>query len=99
MRAKPASSCELKDPVTLFTPDRMKNSLFAIVLMTAGILPASAQTVVDDIVARVNDSIITRSDLLHSREQLQTEAKQQPGAEAKLPAKEKDLLRDLIDQQ
>jgi peptidyl-prolyl cis-trans isomerase SurA len=77
----------------------MKNSLFAVVVMTAAILPASAQTVVEDIVARVNDSIITRSDLRRSREQLQTEAKQQAGAEAKLPAKEKDLLRDLIDQQ
>jgi peptidyl-prolyl cis-trans isomerase SurA len=85
--------------VTLFTPYRIKNFILVVVLMAAGTLPTSAQTVVEDIVARINDSIITRSDLQRSREQLQTEAKQQPGTEAKLPAKEKDLLRDLIDQQ
>jgi peptidyl-prolyl cis-trans isomerase SurA len=86
--------------VTLFSPDSMKKSLFAaLILITAGTLPASAQTVIEDIVARVNDQIITRSDLQHSKEQLQTEAKQ-AGAdlEKKLPEKQKDLLRDLIDQ-
>ncbi len=62
---------------------------------------ASAQTVIEDIVARINDQIITRSDLQRSREQLQQELKQQFGAEAdkKLPGREKDVLRDLIDQQ
>jgi peptidyl-prolyl cis-trans isomerase SurA len=78
----------------------MKKPLLAtLILITAGTLPASAQTVIEDIVARVNDQIITRSDLQRSREQLQTEAKQTgPEAEKKLPEKQKDLLRDLIDQ-
>jgi peptidyl-prolyl cis-trans isomerase SurA len=63
-------------------------------------LPVAAQTVVEEIVARVNDSIITRSDLKRSREQLQQEFQQQFGAEAgqKFADKEKDILRDLIDQ-
>ena len=62
--------------------------------------PVSAQTVVEEIVARVNDSIITSHDLQRSREQLQQELKQQntPGADAKFAAAEKDVLRDLIDQ-
>jgi peptidyl-prolyl cis-trans isomerase SurA len=86
--------------VTLFTPDSMKKSLFAaLILISAGTLPATAQTVIEDIVARINDQIITRSDLQRSKEALQAEAKQ-AGAEAekKLPEKQKDLLRDLIDQ-
>src|SRR5688572_15238236 len=63
-------------------------------------LPAASQTVVEEIVARVNDSIITRSDLTRSREQLQQEYQQQYGAQAAthFAAKEKDILRDLIDQ-
>jgi peptidyl-prolyl cis-trans isomerase SurA len=63
-------------------------------------IPAASQTVVEEIVARVNDSIITRSDLTRSREQLQQEYQQQYGAQAAthFAAKEKDILRDLIDQ-
>jgi peptidyl-prolyl cis-trans isomerase SurA len=70
------------------------------IFMAATILPATAQTVVEDIVARVNDQIITRSDLKRSREALEAEAKQPPPeGQTKQPPKEKDLLRDLIDQQ
>jgi peptidyl-prolyl cis-trans isomerase SurA len=63
-------------------------------------LPSAAQTVVEEIIARINDQIITRSDLQRSREQLQQEYQQQFGAEAgpKFVEKEKDILRDLIDQ-
>jgi peptidyl-prolyl cis-trans isomerase SurA len=88
--------------VNSLIPVRLKTVIFAsVICLVVGTLPASAQTVVEDIVARVNDQIITRSDLQRSREQLKSEAKQQGGAEAeqKVPAKEKDLLRDLIDQQ
>jgi peptidyl-prolyl cis-trans isomerase SurA len=61
-----------------------------------------SDTVVEEIVARVNNSIITRADVRKSREQLFAEARQQPdAAAAEQTAKEheKDLLRDLIDQQ
>src|SRR5437879_5320666 len=71
-----------------------------LVVMAATILPATAQTVVEDIVARVNDQIITRSELKRSREAAAAEAKQPgPDGQVKQPPKEKDLLRDLIDQQ
>jgi peptidyl-prolyl cis-trans isomerase SurA len=63
-------------------------------------LSLSAQAVVEEIVARVNDSIITKSDLQRSREQLQQEIKQDktPNPDLEFATREKNLLRDLIDQ-
>lgn len=63
---------------------------------------ASEDTVVEEIIARVNNNIITRADLRKAREQLYTEAQQQQdktAAEQQAREHEKDLLRDLIDQQ
>jgi peptidyl-prolyl cis-trans isomerase SurA len=61
----------------------------------------AADTVIEEIVARVNDSIITRSDLTKEREQVQNDMRQQNIAATDPRAKEqeKDLLRGLIDQQ
>jgi len=57
-------------------------------------------TVVEEIIARVNNSIISRSDLRHSEEQLAAEqAKQDPNTSAENAPQQKDLLRDLIDTQ
>jgi len=58
-------------------------------------------TVVEEIIARVNNSIITRADMRHAREQLLSELRQSDPATADQDAKEheKDMLRDLIDQQ
>src|SRR5256885_6543959 len=52
-------------------------------------------------IARVNSSIIDRSDLAKSREELQQEMKQQnvQPTDPRAKEKEKDVLRDLIDQQ
>jgi peptidyl-prolyl cis-trans isomerase SurA len=57
--------------------------------------------VVEEIVARVNNSIITRSEFVRSKDQLKDEVKQQdPNNSDKIYAdREKDVLRDLIDQQ
>jgi len=57
--------------------------------------------VVEEIIARVNSQIITRSEFLRSKDQLRDDVKQQDAANAdKLYAeREKDVLRDLIDQQ
>lgn len=65
-------------------------------------LPAlAAGQVVEEIVARVNNQIITRSEFNRSKDQLRDEVKQQsPNNADKVYAdKEKDVLRDLIDQQ
>jgi len=57
-------------------------------------------TVVEEIIARVNSSIISRSDLKRSEEQLATEqSKSDPNIPADGQPQQKDLLRDLIDTQ
>src|SRR5580692_1900451 len=57
--------------------------------------------VVEEIVARVNNQIITRSEFLHSREELKKEAQQQDpvNADKIVAERDKDVLRDLIDQE
>jgi peptidyl-prolyl cis-trans isomerase SurA len=72
------------------------------VLIAMAFLPAlAAGQVVEEIIARVNSQIITRSEFLRSKDQLKDDVKQQDAANAdKLYAeREKDVLRDLIDQQ
>ena len=80
----------------------MKKACLVLVLLS--ILPAllGADTVVEEIVARVNNSIITRSDYLRSKEQLKDEVKTQESggnSDKAYADREKDVLRDLIDQQ
>jgi peptidyl-prolyl cis-trans isomerase SurA len=62
---------------------------------------APAQQTVEEIIARVNNQIITKSEYTRSKDQLRDEAKQQDpnNADKLYEAKEKDILRDLIDQQ
>ena len=78
---------------------KLRFLIFAFTL-AAGAIAAMADTIVEDIVARINDQIITSSELKRSKEQLLTELKQQFGAEAdaRFAEREKDILRDLIDQ-
>src|SRR5215475_9501886 len=78
-----------------------KRSAFLCTLLALLPVFLNADTVVEEIIARVNNSIITRSDFERSKTQLKDEAKQQdPNAPEKEYAdKEKDVLRDLIDQQ
>jgi peptidyl-prolyl cis-trans isomerase SurA len=72
-----------------------------ILLLTFACVSLSADTVVEEIVARVNNQIVTRGDYERSKEQLRQEAQQSDPANAtKIVAeKDKDILRDLIDQQ
>jgi peptidyl-prolyl cis-trans isomerase SurA len=59
---------------------------------------SSDQTVVEKIIVRINNSIITLSDLKRSQEQLASEtSKQDPNAPPDAQPKPQDLLRDLID--
>ncbi|MBZ5573999.1 MAG: peptidylprolyl isomerase [Acidobacteriia bacterium] len=82
------------------TPMRKLLPLF---LVCVAALPVAfgADTVIEEIIARVNNRIITRSEYLRSQEELKKEAQQQDPVNAdKLVAeKEKDVLRDLVDQQ
>ena len=73
-------------------------SMGAVFLLSVSL---AADTVIEEIIARVNDSIITRSDLAKSKNELQQELTQQnvPETDTRAQEKQKDLLRDLIDQQ
>ena len=81
----------------------MNKTHFVFLLASLFILPAllSADTVVEEIIVRVNNSIITSSDYARSKEQLKDEIKQQDAANADkaYAERERDVLRDLIDQQ
>jgi peptidyl-prolyl cis-trans isomerase SurA len=72
-------------------------SLTAVFVLAIFATTLFADSVVDEIIARVNDDIITRAELARNRQQLMDEAKQKN--EVVTPEREKDLLRDLIDQQ
>ncbi len=56
-------------------------------------------TVVEDIVARVNDQVISRSDYARAEQDLETQAHQQSWTQQQLYDQKRELLRDLIDQQ
>ncbi len=56
-------------------------------------------TVVEDIVVRVDDQIISRSDVARAEQQMQEEAAQANVPAAELAQRQQDMLRDMIDQQ
>jgi peptidyl-prolyl cis-trans isomerase SurA len=56
-------------------------------------------SVVEDIVARVNDQVISRSDYARAEQDLETQAHQQGWTQQQLFEQKRELLRDLIDQQ
>jgi peptidyl-prolyl cis-trans isomerase SurA len=71
-------------------------------LIALACMPAfAAGQVVEEIVARVNNQIITKSEFARSKDQLRDEVKQQDAnnADKVYGDREKDVLRDLIDQQ
>ena len=62
-------------------------------------LPLASGMVVEDIVARVNDQIITQTDYDRALQQLDAEGREQGLSRAQIEARKQDLLRDLVDQQ
>src|SRR6267143_3538550 len=81
----------------------MQRLLPWLLLVCLAVLPPAlpADTVVEEIVARINNQIVTRSEYVRSKEQLKQEAQQQDPANAEkiVAERDKDVLRDLIDQQ
>jgi peptidyl-prolyl cis-trans isomerase SurA len=80
----------------------MKRSNFAIILCVAALpFAARADSVVEEIIARVNNQIVTRTELQREKEKLRQDIAQQAPSESDrvFEEKQKDLLRDLIDQQ
>lgn len=74
---------------------------FAVVACLASLSSLGWGQVVEEIITRVNNQIITTSEFQRSKEQLKEEVKQQEPANADkiYSDREKDILRDLIDQQ
>ena len=60
---------------------------------------AEKDNVVEEIVARVNNSIITRAELRRNREQIAFDAKEQKLTQSQIEQRQENSLRDLIDQQ
>ncbi len=56
-------------------------------------------TVVEDVIVRVNDQIISRSDVERSQQQLEQELQQTNASPADAAERRKNMLRDMIDQQ
>jgi peptidyl-prolyl cis-trans isomerase SurA len=79
----------------------MKRVLIAFCLLLFTSAALAADSVVEEIIARVNNEIITISEFNRSKDQLKQEAQQQDAANASkmFADKQKDVLRDLIDQQ
>jgi peptidyl-prolyl cis-trans isomerase SurA len=81
----------------------MKKLLFLLVL-AAGAAAQERSKIVEEIVARVNNEIITRSDFEHAKEAAVQDIAQdcprctQDQLQAAVPEKQKNALRDLIDQ-
>jgi peptidyl-prolyl cis-trans isomerase SurA len=77
-----------------------KLSLLASALLLAAAV-LHADNIVDEIVARVNDQIITRSDVQKAKQSNQEELKQRYPADwqSRWTKAQEDILRDLIDQQ
>ena len=79
----------------------MKKLFLPLVALGLFVSPAFAQqdTVVEEIVARINNSIITRADLRRNKEQTAQDSREMNLTQAQVDEREKNALRDLIDQQ
>jgi len=75
--------------------------LFLLAALPAWCADTTSNSVIEEIIVRVNNDIITRSELLHSKEEVRQELKQQfpDKADAMFAQRERDVLRVLIDQQ
>jgi peptidyl-prolyl cis-trans isomerase SurA len=74
---------------------------FSLLILALALPSFASAQVVEEIIARVNNQIITTSEFARSKEQLREDVKQQDpnNADKAYADKEKDVLRDLIDQQ
>src|SRR5579864_7745934 len=88
----------------------MKRRLFILALAAVAAFPLLAAdtpskpdvksgSVVEEIIARINNHIITRSEFDRSQQQVQQEGEQQNASPQEIADKQKNVLRDLVDQQ
>lgn len=88
----------------------MKRHLYILALAAVAAFPLLAAdtpskpdvksgSVVEEIIARINNHIITRSEFDRSQQQVQQEGEQQSATPQEISSKQKNVLRDLVDQQ
>lgn len=79
----------------------MRRNILLVLCISALSAGLSADTVVEEIIARINNQVITRTEYQRSKDELKTEAHQQDptNADKIIADRDKDVLRDLIDQQ
>lgn len=82
----------------------MKKAVLAIaVVCLVSALAFAGDTVIEQIIARINNSIITRTDLQRAKDDVLKECREKGGSETECQqeaaGRNKDVLRDLIDQQ
>src|SRR5260370_15358915 len=79
----------------------LKKLPFAALAVLLAAVALRADNIVDEIIARVNTAIITRTDYERAKQTTQSELQQQfPGDwSGKWPSREKEILRELIDRQ
>jgi peptidyl-prolyl cis-trans isomerase SurA len=90
----PAQAPRYQSPLSTQTPAASPTMQFPV---PPAITPGA--TVVEDVIVRVNDQIISRSDLERSQAQLQEEIQHNNVPPAEAAEEEKNLLRDMIDKQ
>jgi peptidyl-prolyl cis-trans isomerase SurA len=99
---KPVSPCTLGCGSACGILMRKLLPCFLLVSVAAlSVILKADDEVIESIVARVNNQIITHSEYLHSKDELKKEAQQQDpvNADKFVADHDKDVLRDLIDQQ
>jgi len=77
-----------------------KLSLVSLAVVLFALVAFASDTVIEEIIARVNNSIITRNEYDKAKEQMLSEAREKGGVpDEDVTKREQDVLRDLIDQQ
>src|ERR1700676_1155798 len=89
---------------TMTLMNRSKWLIVSLFLAAGTVSAQSKSVIIEEIVARVNNDVITREDLAHARSSLTSEIQDEcqnctpDQVHSQVAAKEKNLLRDLIDQ-
>ena len=99
-----AVACVCTVPVWAQAPPRYQSPIMAPKASATPALPVPAAVtpngvVVEDVVVRVNDQIISQSDVRRAQQQMQQEIDQAHAVPAETADRQKNMLRDMIDQQ
>jgi peptidyl-prolyl cis-trans isomerase SurA len=99
-----ATNSQAQSPAPVQPSFPLPNGLGSAPLYQAPPLPSATPItanadVVEDVIARINDQVITRTEYQRAQQGLVQEAKQENLPPAEFEEKERDLLRDMIDQQ